>query len=644
MGAAVIPAGSGLDMLRAIDGYIRANAMKPIVVIDNVHRLPSVDVCTVLDICRSLRFVLLAQPWAFQPELEALIGVQAELLSGWDTNTIAAEFSARGCRIDLATAERWRVDTAGMPMYIRNAAQLTATYYQGDAARMANEVAAQVHATATAQDIILGRVIEGLREETRTAIALLSLANTPLARSEANELLATSLPNGAAIGRSLRELTGCGAAQAFQDGRIKVHDAMRPIGRASQGNLAPGILLQGQTVLRDLLLRSFEGNRDLSRFGLWLRLLAPTGQIETLVEVATQEHFHEAGDPSDLKAILESAAEASDQTDEARFWTLDALAFWDWQHEGHARGQFPTRVARMAQLIANGGLGNRERAALGMKQMLAASITGDAVRVDEAFRETASECRESPMLMRLLRYNRATALFHLRYYQGAEDQAELLAQEYYDVLKLDPREVVAANPPEIIAAIGGLEEHQDDLKHLADCLDLYAMARAKRGLPSGLARLHAMKFYVMSGASRSAVKAGQEAVDDFIAIYDDAEGARQLMENHLLPLIRASGLVANEIAVRAQYAVVLSYCGEVQAAQTEMQRLKAYASALPLAERDELENQVELVDAINRGLVTKPERQRASPLPPRAINFGRVGRNQPCPCGSGLKFKRCHGA
>ncbi len=27
----------------------------------------------------------------------------------------------------------------------------------------------------------------------------------------------------------------------------------------------------------------------------------------------------------------------------------------------------------------------------------------------------------------------------------------------------------------------------------------------------------------------------------------------------------------------------------------------------------------------------------------RGIQFDRAGRNEPCPCGSGLKFKRCHG-
>lgn len=33
----------------------------------------------------------------------------------------------------------------------------------------------------------------------------------------------------------------------------------------------------------------------------------------------------------------------------------------------------------------------------------------------------------------------------------------------------------------------------------------------------------------------------------------------------------------------------------------------------------------------------------ASPNPPEQSS-GRVGRNEPCPCGSGRKYKRCHGA
>lgn len=31
-------------------------------------------------------------------------------------------------------------------------------------------------------------------------------------------------------------------------------------------------------------------------------------------------------------------------------------------------------------------------------------------------------------------------------------------------------------------------------------------------------------------------------------------------------------------------------------------------------------------------------------LPDPRVSLSAVGRNDPCPCGSGLKFKRCHGA
>jgi preprotein translocase subunit SecA len=36
-------------------------------------------------------------------------------------------------------------------------------------------------------------------------------------------------------------------------------------------------------------------------------------------------------------------------------------------------------------------------------------------------------------------------------------------------------------------------------------------------------------------------------------------------------------------------------------------------------------------------------RQAAGGLSAGAAAFARVGRNDPCPCGSGKKFKQCHG-
>ena len=37
------------------------------------------------------------------------------------------------------------------------------------------------------------------------------------------------------------------------------------------------------------------------------------------------------------------------------------------------------------------------------------------------------------------------------------------------------------------------------------------------------------------------------------------------------------------------------------------------------------------------------ETEQAAPAPPAKREADKVGRNDPCPCGSGKKYKRCHG-
>jgi preprotein translocase subunit SecA len=43
-----------------------------------------------------------------------------------------------------------------------------------------------------------------------------------------------------------------------------------------------------------------------------------------------------------------------------------------------------------------------------------------------------------------------------------------------------------------------------------------------------------------------------------------------------------------------------------------------------------------------RGAATKQRQAQAAPAPARAAP--KIGRNDMCPCGSGKKFKKCHGA
>lgn len=51
----------------------------------------------------------------------------------------------------------------------------------------------------------------------------------------------------------------------------------------------------------------------------------------------------------------------------------------------------------------------------------------------------------------------------------------------------------------------------------------------------------------------------------------------------------------------------------------------------------------DLVYAVDGRVVSEPSGRDVGRLSPRG-QLGSVGRDDPCPCGSGLKFKRCHGA
>jgi preprotein translocase subunit SecA len=98
----------------------------------------------------------------------------------------------------------------------------------------------------------------------------------------------------------------------------------------------------------------------------------------------------------------------------------------------------------------------------------------------------------------------------------------------------------------------------------------------------------------------------------------------------------------------------------------EMDYLRAGIGLRALGQRDplvEYTNEAysmfsELVDAVKREAVrylfhvqlARPQAQPARTQPERTgptrpVTVGeKVGRNDPCPCGSGKKYKRCHGA
>jgi preprotein translocase subunit SecA len=143
-----------------------------------------------------------------------------------------------------------------------------------------------------------------------------------------------------------------------------------------------------------------------------------------------------------------------------------------------------------------------------------------------------------------------------------------------------------------------------------------------------------MKFYTMANALDSLIRVGQDLADEFIG-RSDYIGARDVMERNVLPNVAEHKMVRHVVPVRAQYAVILAYCGDHSAAAEEMRRLAPYEAALDATARAELEGQKALIGRIR---LLPPPPQWEFPKPRR-----KIGRNEPCYCGSGKKFKRCHG-
>lgn len=69
-----------------------------------------------------------------------------------------------------------------------------------------------------------------------------------------------------------------------------------------------------------------------------------------------------------------------------------------------------------------------------------------------------------------------------------------------------------------------------------------------------------MKFYAVAGAIDSLIRVGQDPADEFVARHDFM-GAREVLGQHVMPVVVSNQFLNRHLDVRAQYAVVLAYCG-----------------------------------------------------------------------------------
>ena len=397
--------------------------------------------------------------------------------------------------------------------------------------------------------------------------------------------------------------------------------------------------------LKDVIEQSIHDSADLNRARALLRLLPKTGDIETLVDLADDEFFHEFGLTAEFEQLLGSVASDQSARPRDRFWALDALSHLDHHHNKHTNAAL--KVAEMERLLPEIELRDRETATLRLRQMTTPVGGLDRAGLDRLYEDALDNAGGDAPTARVIKYTYAVALDRLGEHGAAEDIAWDLVQQHYDLLGLEVSDVFAVNPPEIAEKLGDRNEHRAELKHLADSLVVYANARNRQGNKSGVARIHAMKFYDLAYAPSSVVRTAMDVVDEFIGLFNDAPGARDFIENTMLPTVARLKLLDYLVPVEAQYAVVLAYCGEIEEAQSKINELESFKSGMSEYQLAEIENQRRAIEDIAGGRVRlRPVKAALRPEQAQstfARTSAKIGRNERCPCGSGKKYKRCHG-
>lgn len=653
LGKALLPGASGREILQLLSRRLGERGEVVTVALDNVHRLSAEDLIGVIQSGRDLRFVLLGRPEGEVATLEATLGITRETLLGWAADTVAAATYDNGCQGDAADCQRLIDLTGGLPLFVLNAISVAGSDYDGSLKRFCADLAQSAHTKEVAQDLILGRVFDRLPKAVADIAELLSLCDAPLSRAEMKAYVAaaegTDQPG---FDQALRQLTRQGLLQVFARDQIKLHDAARAVGKGRLFLHGTETVKARRKALWDVVQKSLLESRHPTKLSLFLRLSGDIGRLDILVDLATDELFHEMGAWPEIEAYLERGVQDEAVPLDQRMKALDGLAFADLK-SGSDRAVL--WLDQMDALIAAHNLGAEERLRVSMKRMSFLAGKGDRHGALKLVADLTPVVNGLPAgHRRVFWYNVACAELALGDPYAAEKRVRPLIKDYYRLIGLTPERVMGNNAPELARMLKKGAD-VDDIKHLADSLDVLAKALDAQGQFPAFVRIHALKFYDLARAPASLFRVGQDLVDQFIS-KRDFDGALNMMETIVLPQLGQWKLADYMITVRSQYAVVLAYCGRFSAAEAEMERLKPYKAGLPPLAQAELENQQELIAQLRmfgpppkwvpppgfpEGLAGYVARSpRVSPAP---SDKRKIGRNERCPCGSGRKFKHCHG-
>jgi len=636
LGSVLLPGVTGIETLRLLNLEITKHGFAVKIFLDNVHCIPTDFIRQIIQAMPDIHFILIGQPWPEKVKLEAFLGIQSENLAGWSVGTIAEICINHGLNVNYAQSYRLRQLTSGMPLFVLNSIQVIVNSYDGNVQQFCEDLAQQAHLQTAAQELILSRTLDQLEPSTITVSAILSLSTVPLEHEDVSYLLEQSLGMNHGEGNSrLRELINFGVVQRYPGDRMQISDAFRLSVSEILTKLDENVVNTGRMELRNILQKSFPSGHDVGRIILFLHLLLDTGEVKSFLDLASDEFFQEMGLSNEFNRVLEQIGNSDSYSYEDRFWALDALAYWSFQNLQLAA--FALRVAQMEAIQDQLQNDDRVITSLLMKKMIVSAKRGNLPLTRRLYEQAISNHEVDDKVQRIIQYNYALSLNHGGYFQECEKILRVLIEKYYGVLGLSVEDVFAKNPEDIREKLSGFPGEEDDLKHLADTLNLLANSVGAQNRTAYLARWHALKFYDMAHAVTSVVRVGQDIVDEMLGILHDPPLARDFMETNLLPIVLDYRLFDYLVQVRAQYAVVLAQCGDFEGAFKNLEQLQPFVNALDSNKRMEIENQKRLISRLQ----TRDKLERSREVPNQFRR--RIGRNSPCPCGSGKKYKRCHG-
>jgi hypothetical protein len=641
----LLPGVSGLQSLRVINRFIAGHIPDMTIVLDNAHRVSDEVLSETVRAMPAAKWIVLAQDWPGRELFATATSGRTEVLTGWSRDTVARDAAVIGCFGGIENYQSLHDLTGGLPLFVRDAIRICKEGYRGDVAAYVADLAEHTSLQTTSQQVIVSQVLGRLSEDARAFASLLSIFTVPFSRDVVLQVIAPALRltrTQAAL--QLRTLYSWGIIRSSAGRDVSLHDSFRLSAAERLADLSPVMVSDAREELYRFVWTTKEGGGP-DKFRLLARLMFETHRIDTLIDLLTNtaEIVTEYGIEDEMATMLAHAAEDPSISSEDRFWAEDTLTFWALNRKDIENAC--TRFERVQAIVTQFTPSETIRVAVLVKELLIAGLQEDLVKLQRVYR-TAIASTANAMARRIITYNYAHGLMSCGRSALAVEIATGLIDEYYYVLGITPNDVFLHRLDETMARIRDFENSQDEVKRLADSLDLQGSAARKIGLFQPFAKLHAHKFFILSNSFTSAVRVGLDFVDECIEGRGDADAARDFIENFLLQLVNEQKLIGALVPVSCQYAVVLAYCGASDLATQTLQEMEPYIvdgtdGAI------EYEANVRLVERIRHGEVRLRERMplvaetRPAREPYRAP--AKIGRNAQCPCESGLKYKRCCG-